>query len=333
MQFFHYNPKKYDTLLTKELQGVVSPEEAEQGRVAAEFRGDPGPYYEHVSFLLHPAPLDFIGAVFPPEHHTWGMGKELVEHVVELDDLDIYAWRIVEGPVSMFFLEHIPWHDNPWYKRAWFGARNVARKLFREEGTDLRSLKKALSKIHPDTTRDSYAALLSRPDYDDIKDKYAATVPHLMVYTKEPIKVSKHNDVKVNGNPVPGMESKETYPNAIPAKGYNGLYVIPGLKNYLANKKGEIYNITTKNKTKGSLEGRYLKVYIRDKPTDKPKLRYTHDLVCRAFHGNPPQPGMVVGHKNGIKADVNASNLEWQTQKDNVKHAYRTGLKPSAKWK
>jgi len=49
-----------------------------------------------------------------------------------------------------------------------------------------------------------------------------------------------------------------------------------------------------------------------------------HRLVAEYFLPNKLQ---TVNHKNGIKTDNRAINLEWCTQSENCKHAYRTGLK------
>ena len=51
-----------------------------------------------------------------------------------------------------------------------------------------------------------------------------------------------------------------------------------------------------------------------------------HRLVAKAFIPNPhnyPQ----INHKNGIRDDFRIENLEWTTQKQNVIHAFQTGLK------
>lgn len=51
-----------------------------------------------------------------------------------------------------------------------------------------------------------------------------------------------------------------------------------------------------------------------------------HILVCEAFHGERPA-GMEVNHKDGNKQNNRASNLEWETDSGNMRHAIDTGLK------
>lgn len=54
----------------------------------------------------------------------------------------------------------------------------------------------------------------------------------------------------------------------------------------------------------------------------KQKRIGVHVLVCKAFHvniDNKPE----VNHKDGIRSNNNADNLEWVTRAENIRHAYR----------
>lgn len=51
-----------------------------------------------------------------------------------------------------------------------------------------------------------------------------------------------------------------------------------------------------------------------------------HRLVADAFLQNKNKLPQV-NHKNGIKSDNRATNLEWVTRSDNIIHAYKTGLR------
>lgn len=52
-------------------------------------------------------------------------------------------------------------------------------------------------------------------------------------------------------------------------------------------------------------------------------------LVCAAFHGVPPN-GWQVNHKDGIRSNNAASNLEWVSCRDNHIHAYAVNKRLSS---
>lgn len=84
---------------------------------------------------------------------------------------------------------------------------------------------------------------------------------------------------------------------------------------------------------------RLLKELIRKPVTDKDgymvidlykegkgKLYKVHRLVGIAFIPNE-EGKKAINHKNGIKNDNNVNNLEWCTDSENQRHAFRIGLK------
>jgi hypothetical protein len=45
-----------------------------------------------------------------------------------------------------------------------------------------------------------------------------------------------------------------------------------------------------------------------------------HRVVCRAFNGPPPQPGLEAAHLDGNRANARATNLVWATHAENMAH-------------
>ena len=64
--------------------------------------------------------------------------------------------------------------------------------------------------------------------------------------------------------------------------------------------------------------------------TPNRKSRRVHNVICTAFHGPKPSPAHVVNHIDFNKSNNKPENLEWVTQRDNVKHALPTRKTPEA---
>ena len=72
----------------------------------------------------------------------------------------------------------------------------------------------------------------------------------------------------------------------------------------------------------------YLQVTLNK--NGKVKTFLVHRLVAQAFLSNEENKPEV-NHKWGIKTDNRASELEWNTTKENCKHSWETGLKENTR--
>lgn len=102
-----------------------------------------------------------------------------------------------------------------------------------------------------------------------------------------------------------------------PIKGFEGKYTIDTMGNVTTVKTG-IKRLASINKNTG-----YYVVTLYEKNKGYP--RYIHRLVAQTFISNP-EDKPEVNHINGIKTDNRVDNLEWVTRRENVMHAYDTGL-------
>lgn len=111
--------------------------------------------------------------------------------------------------------------------------------------------------------------------------------------------------------------------------GYEGLYKISdkgrvkSLKRTRIGKGGGIYPVDEKILKNRKTPNGYLQCCLLKNGLKK--FISIHRLVATHFIYNPENKPQV-NHKNGIKHDNNVGNLEWATQSENQKHAYKKGL-------
>lgn len=184
MKLFHYSVERYGTLKTKEKQGTVTEEDRQKDiQEHQDYYNEtgidrPGFYFEHISFFFERPPLERMSKVFPSGHHFWFKGNRVFEHIVDSSSIGSFAFEIVEFPekYDLYYNDNI---DTATYnvklKEAteslgYIGKGNKALELAVVNN-------KLLNK-----TGYYYDLLKSRPNFDKIKNKYAATVPHVMLY-------------------------------------------------------------------------------------------------------------------------------------------------------
>ena len=95
-------------------------------------------------------------------------------------------------------------------------------------------------------------------------------------------------------------------------------------KNYLIYEDGRIYSKRFKKflTPKKNWDG-YHRIQIWE--NGNCRMVSWHRVVAEAWIPNPENKPFV-NHKNGDKTDNRVSNLEWVTQKENIAHAWTTGL-------
>lgn len=121
---------------------------------------------------------------------------------------------------------------------------------------------------------------------------------------------------------------------------------IKGFPNYEIDETGNIYSLERvvtggKNKCLRRLKEKLLKPSIDRYGYKKivlcknGKSYYftVHRLVAINFISDPEAERNTVNHKDGNKLNNHFSNLEWLTNKENLQHAWKTGLKKPTKGK
>ena len=106
-----------------------------------------------------------------------------------------------------------------------------------------------------------------------------------------------------------------------PIKGYEGKYEISNKGNVMSLS----YHQTGKPKLLAQFPDKkgYLQVDL------KKKYIKVHRIVAETFIPNPENKPQI-NHIDGNKSNNSVENLEWCTQSENQKHAYKNGLKPKS---
>lgn len=108
-------------------------------------------------------------------------------------------------------------------------------------------------------------------------------------------------------------------------EGYEGLYQISNIGRVKSLPKKRRYGTEYQEEMflKQKNNKGYLQVNLYN--SNGMKSYQVHRLVAQTFIKNLKNKEEV-NHKNGLKTDNRVENLEWVTPKENIKHAWKTGL-------
>lgn len=182
MLLYHYAKERHPILLTKEKQNTVTPEDRKNAEkeYIEHFKKTgykrPGYYFEHISFFFEPVPLEIMSTIFPRNHSIWTRGNMIFEHVVDSTKIKLFDFEVVEFPEKTEI-----YYDDSLTDKEYFNKLKQAIKENGYIGKNNEALE-SVSRKFLGHTEEYFKAIKDRPNYKDIKEKYAATVPHVMLY-------------------------------------------------------------------------------------------------------------------------------------------------------
>ena len=109
-----------------------------------------------------------------------------------------------------------------------------------------------------------------------------------------------------------------------PVVGYEGLYEVSNCGKVRSVEHYTNGHHLMAKELKPTMSQRYL--YVKLYKNAKPRTIRLHRIVAEAFVPNPMHKPQV-NHINGNRLDNSVGNLEWCTSSENLRHAYKTGLK------
>lgn len=185
MLLYHYSKERYDVLKTRRLSHTFSASELVKIKKRTEFTSSVGMYIDHISFFFDPIPSALLGDIFDKDHSAWFPGSKLYEYVIDSKELsNLVAYDVVETPEELVVFDRVDWPDNdPAFARQYFRDRARRTRHNRTNGTRYLDLLEQIRK-YQGTTKEHYRKAVLRDDWYENRLKYAANVPHLMVYPK-----------------------------------------------------------------------------------------------------------------------------------------------------
>lgn len=182
MLLYHYSTQLYPFLLTKHQSSKLSSKEIEEGLEEAKIICLPGPYYDHISFFFDKVPLKIIGNLFKGKNDFWKNGNEIYEYIIDTASLsNNIKYFITETPSQIKKLDETDWIDSDEFFQQYMKEKKRMAEANNEIGESRSELEKQIKK-YKGKTEAYYIQASKRDDFDENITKYAAYVPHVMLY-------------------------------------------------------------------------------------------------------------------------------------------------------
>lgn len=184
MKLFHYAPQRWNVLKTKRKQLLVTERD-----IVLETRKNYrqiAPYYDHISFFFEPIPAKHMGYFFRGvPHRTWRKGAVLYEYQVDTDNFD-FGYMIVEteGDYNQLIKD---WPTTATLSEAQIERYKVnyyKRKIKTGEASKTKDNFEKMANPYVGKLLQNYIKASGLYEYEEEKHKYAAFVPHVMIYPK-----------------------------------------------------------------------------------------------------------------------------------------------------
>ena len=188
MKLYHYNTDEFDVLLSIAIRG--------KGNVGS----NPRAYNKNISLFLEPLPLN-VAEIFKNTHAFYRSGLSLIEHVVDSNAIPLdVLYTLTETPEKVTLLYATQqWYEGMSEDLIVANKKEIddmeAEKGYAGQGRmnmikACKSIPKGIEKYFMKS-----AKLHEKFPGDKINEKYAANVPHLIIYPEVGIKVQSSKQI------------------------------------------------------------------------------------------------------------------------------------------
>ena len=180
VKLYHYSATQYPVLQTVENRQVDTHNYSKYLAYAKQ-TGDIGGYHQHLSFFIEPVPVD-IWRFYPTDHPVWAKGTKLFLHHIYLEDAFPGGYKFTETPLHQKRVKGLPDELSDAELIAFKKALYKEQYNEGEMGTSFIQCATKIRELTKNGMYHWYLKLKNSVNYEEVKYKYAANIPHLMMY-------------------------------------------------------------------------------------------------------------------------------------------------------